>query len=140
MYKKLLLLTLVLSLYSNCFSQGTALLSAQQMPVFKGGNDSISNYMAFVLNTHPEFLSKISFSGKCYITFVIDEDGKMEKPRLIKGISDQKKMNEIILESLEKLQPWEAGANNGSNVRVALSYYFYVKQIGSKFTVKITDH
>ncbi len=140
MKKIIITLFFFLLSFSFTWAQSDVMITPQKMPSFIGGNDSIAKFITSELNKHPEFLSKISFSGKCYINFTIDEDGKVQNIKLIKGISNQKIMNETIIESIKKLDSWQAGEHNDSKVKVALSLTLSVKQIGSKFKVVLENH
>jgi len=126
--------------FQLAWAQSDIVVMPQKMPVFVGGNDSIAKFITFELNKHPELLSKVSFSGKCFVNFLINENGEMENLKLIKGISNQKAMNDIIVAAIEKIKPWEAGEHKGSTVKVPMSLTFSVKQVGSKFIVKIESH
>jgi hypothetical protein len=140
MKKIIITLFFFLLSFSFTWAQSDVMITPQKMPSFIGGNDSIAKFITSELNKHPEFLSKISFSGKCYVNFTIDENGEMENLKLIKGISNQKAMNDIIIAAVEKIKPWEAGEHKGSAVKVPMSLTLSVKQIGSKFVVKIDSH
>ena len=87
------------------------------MPVYPGGDDSLRTDIAKEVK-YPEEASKKGIQGKVYISFVVDEKGKVEDAKIVKGVDpllDKEALR--VVSALDKT--WTPGKEKGKPVKVA---------------------
>ncbi len=91
------------------------LIAAEKMPSFPGGEGAMYNYLNNRIK-YPRQARDYEIEGKVYVQFVVDQKGKLNNPKVVKGIGygcDQEAIRIV------KLMPqWEAGKQNQQNVPV----------------------
>ena len=104
---------------------------AEQPPYFKGcnnlpngsekkrdcSNQSLSEYIALKIAALAEGTPQKE--GTVYISFVIDETGKVTTPKALKGIS--KEQDEAALNVIQSMPDWDPAMNAGKPVKIKLS-------------------
>lgn len=85
----------------------------EQMPELIGGMQSIMKNVDY-----PELAKKAGIEGRVYIQFVVDEDGKVINPRVIKGIGGGCDVEALNAVKQVKFTP---GYQDGKPVKVQLS-------------------
>lgn len=84
-------------------------------PEFPGGEEAMRKFIEDNLQ-YPRLAAENGISGKVYVTFVIDTDGTVLKPRLLRDIGGGCGTEAI---RIIKLMPkWKPGKQNGKPVRV----------------------
>lgn len=85
----------------------------EELPELIGGLMSIQKYI-----TYPEEARSAGIQGRVYIQFIVNEEGKVENPRIIRGIGGG--ADEAALEAVKKAE-FEPGYQRGKPVRVQYS-------------------
>jgi TonB family protein len=100
-------------------------------PSFKGGMDAFYEYIQ--ANKHySEAAQRMGIEGNVYVAFVIDRDGKVKNPELLRGVMDELDMEAIRL--IENSPDWNPGSQKGQavNVRMRIPIRFKLDQATSK--------
>ena len=126
------ILGLAHSLLAQLFDPINILTHANQMPYFPGcevyENDSddkrqCSNlHLVGFVSSHliyPELAQNQSIEGIVYVSFIIDEDGKVSNPSILKDIGGG--CGEAALEVIHQMPIWESAIHEGENVAVKLN-------------------
>jgi|GEM_PF-305404 len=85
------------------------------MPEFPGGVQGLLNYMRETI-MYPPQARKDSIQGRVLVTFVINKDGSIVEPEVVK--SAHPLLDEEALRMVEKMPAWKPGEQNGKPVRV----------------------
>lgn len=95
------------------------------LPVFKHGplNLWISQHIIY-----PESAFKNSIEGKVYVQFIINTDGSVSDPKILRGVCPV--LDEEAKRVVLSMPPWEPGYQKGKRVRV--SYTLPINFILSK--------
>lgn len=135
------LLLLISFLFSNSLSaQMEALVHAEQMPYFSGcekykykkekkrtcSDESLVSFLAFNVE-YPEEAKNAGTEGTVYVSFIIDEEGRVTEPSIIRDIGDG--CGDAAIDVLKKMPKWEPGKDKGEIVKVKLNLpiHFYLK-------------
>ncbi|OUJ73260.1 energy transducer TonB [Hymenobacter crusticola] len=90
--------------------------TAEEMPTFPGGDQAFLQFIKAKVHYPDEALQR-NLSGKVYIGFVVDEEGRILDPKVVRGLGaglDQEALR------LVRIMPWwRPGRVNGRPVRVA---------------------
>ncbi len=99
---------------------------AEQMPEFGNGENTMSMYISNNL-TYPRIAIDSSVQGVVYITFVVQNDGKIVDATVLKGISPE--CDREALRVVKNMPPWKPGKDKGVvvNVRVTLPIKFSLR-------------
>ena len=87
------------------------------MPEYPGGEDSLRSDLAKQIK-YPEEASKKGIQGKVYISFVVNEKGKVEDAKIVRGVDpllDKEALR--VVSALDKT--WTPGKEKGKPVKVA---------------------
>lgn len=87
-----------------------------QFPEFIGGTDSL---FAFV-NNHfevPKAALGMSLEGRIYVRFIINRDGSVEQPEIVRGIGRDDLFKSPIEKLFEEMPKWKPGQKDGRTVR-----------------------
>ena len=87
-------------------------------PSFQGGEDSLYKWLGINIKYPVEAMSK-GISGLVIIHFVIEKDGSISSPEVLKGIGGG--CDEEALRVVKIMPKWKYGKNNGNIVRVAFN-------------------
>ena len=134
-----------LSFVTNLLAQEESpLVSADQMPYFIGCDDfedgsdekrqcSNINLIGFISNniTYPESAKVSGVAGTVYVSFIIDEDGNLVNPEIIRDIGHG--CGEVALNVLQTMPKWEPAIHEGEKVKVKLN-------LPIKFSFKSADN
>ncbi len=89
---------------------------AEEMPEFEGGNAGLMNYVAKSI-VYPEIAKEVGAQGTVYVSFVVNEVGKVESAKVLKGIGLG--CDEEVLRVINKMPQWKKpGKNGGHAVKV----------------------
>lgn len=88
----------------------------EQMPEFPGGQNEL---MTFLRNSiiYPQEARDAGIQGKCFVTFVVDSNGKIKDARVQKSSGNEALDKESVL-VVESMPRWTPGKQNGKNVAV----------------------
>lgn len=128
--QKIILILLCWTSLPNLFAQ--ALLEADQMPYFPGceryeegsaekrkcSNHGVISFISNYLE-YPEAAKKEQVEGTVYVSFVVEENGAVSQPKLLRDIGSG--CGEAALEVVQKMPTWEPGINGGEKVAVQLN-------------------
>lgn len=91
----------------------------EQMPEFPGGEDALLKYLGKNIK-YPELARDANTQGTIYITFVVDENGKITQPSVLRGLTGPgaKDCANEALRVVGNMPAWKAGKQNGKAVRV----------------------
>lgn len=117
-------------------AQSAPLTFAEKMPFFPGCDTNITNLqhrkicsdkalIAFITNNliYPETAKSANIEGTVLVSFVVDEQGFVTQPALIKNIGGG--CGEAALDILRTMPQWEPAENNGTTVKVKLHLPIY---------------
>lgn len=105
----------------------------EQMPVFKGGNDALVNYLVKNIQ-YPEEARKKNIQGKVYTTFVVEKDGRVTNARVLKGVNDL--LDNEAVRVVKEMPKWIPGKEKGKPVRVQFNLPIDFKLDGGKDSEK----
>ncbi|MFH6961564.1 energy transducer TonB [Flavobacterium plurextorum] len=86
----------------------------QQQPAPKKGINSFYSYVAKAMRIPAEARNKVS--GKIYMTFIVDEEGNLVEPKVIKGVGYG--LDENAIKLINEAQKWNPGIYRGIPTRV----------------------
>ena len=92
-------------------------LSAEVMPIYKGGKDSLLNVIDRYLYW-PN--AECEVTGKVFLSFIIDSSGKMISKKILRSLSNSETCNfdKIAIDALGHAVDWVPGQCEGKNVAV----------------------
>jgi periplasmic protein TonB len=98
----------------------------EQMPQFGSGDKELMEYLAAHIR-YPDMARQNGIQGKVIIQFIIDKDGNVTKPKVIRGIGGG--CDEEALRVISGMPTWSPGAQNGRKVQVkfTLPVHFSLK-------------
>lgn len=85
-------------------------------PEFPGGREGLLNYLASTIQ-YPEKATKLKLSGKCYIQFVIEKNGMVTNPKIMRGVPDCPECDAEALRVIRTMPKWKPGEVAGKPVR-----------------------
>ncbi|QKG58454.1 energy transducer TonB [Hymenobacter sp. BRD128] len=88
---------------------------AEQMPAFPGGSAALHQYLATHTNYPPEALRR-GVSGQVVVQFVVDEQGRVLEPTVVKTTDAE--FNEEARRLAWLMPRWTPGQEHGQPVRV----------------------
>lgn len=92
-------------------------LVCEEMPEYPGGADSLRADLVRSIK-YPVEASKKGIQGKVYITFVVDEKGKIDNAKVIRGVDPMLDKEALrVVSSLDKA--WTPGKEKGKPVKVS---------------------
>jgi len=101
---------------TNTASISEPVVFAEEMPEFEGGNAGLMNYIAKSI-IYPEIAKEVGAQGTVYVSFVVNEVGKVESAKVLKGIGLG--CDEEVLRVINKMPQWKKpGKNGGHAVKV----------------------
>lgn len=90
---------------------------AEQRPAPKKGINSFYSYIAKSIYIPADARNKVS--GKIYMTFIVDKDGSLVEPKILKGVGYG--IDEIAIMAIKNAKNWNPGIRRGIPVRVLYS-------------------
>lgn len=88
-----------------------------QMPEFKGGMDALMKYLGDNV-TYPEKAKEEKIEGKVFVSYVINEKGKVTQVKIEKGANEL--LDKEALRVINKMPDWTPGKHEGKNVNVKM--------------------
>lgn len=96
-------------------SSETALLLAEEMPEFQGGNEAMMNFLSKNIQYPPEAKEK-DISGRVLVQFIVEKDGQVSHIKIIKSPSDE--LSREAIRVVKMFPAWKPGKMKGQPVRV----------------------
>ena len=96
----------------------TVYLTAEELPNFPGGNAAMLTFLARKIN-YPAAALDHQISGKVHVTFVVDADGHLRDPRVVRGLGFG--LDEEALRLVHIMPWWLPGKVNGQPVWVRVT-------------------
>jgi len=93
------------------------LLFVKVMPEFKGGVDSLMSFIKQKL-VYPAWERNNKIHGKVIVTFVVDKNGKIKDPKILKSVEGSKYFNHEVIRVVNSMPDWRPGWHDGKNVDV----------------------
>lgn len=100
---------------------------------FKGGDSALMHYLQKNLN-YPKLASNCGCEGTVYLSFVVNETGKITNAKVLRGVYCPKdklcagaadSINDEALRLINNMPTWEPGTENGEPEKI--QYYLPVK-------------
>lgn len=88
---------------------------ADEIPEYPGGDNARSEFIQNNL-VYPKNAIKEEIEGTVYITFVVEADGSITEPKILRGIGGG--LDEAALEIIKKMPKWKPGKIKGEAVAV----------------------
>jgi protein TonB len=87
----------------------------EEMPQFPGGGEAA--LLQYLRNNikYPPMARENGIEGTVYVTFVVDKDGKVKEPKLLRGVTG---LDEEALRVISHMPDWKPGKQNGRTVAV----------------------
>lgn len=92
----------------------------ESMPLFPGGNTTMMNWISAKVGEigFPENERKAEISGTCYVTFIIDKEGNVTDPKILRGVIYGPGYDRVALQVVKAMPKWAPGKQNGREVSV----------------------
>jgi periplasmic protein TonB len=95
--------------------EGKVFTIVEEMPSFPGGEDKMLEYIARNIK-YPPVARENNITGRVYVSFVVDKDGKIKEAKILRGIGGG--CDEEALRVVKSMPDWKAGRQNGRSVQV----------------------
>ncbi len=86
----------------------------EQQAEFPGGFEAMVKFLAKNMK-YPAAARRMSVEGSVFVSFVIDREGNISDPQVIKGISAE--CDKEAIRVVQLMPPWKPGKQNGKPVR-----------------------
>lgn len=96
----------------------TVYFTADELPAFPGGDGAMLKFLSGRLN-YPAAALDHNVSGKVYITFVVDDEGHLHDPRVVRGLGFG--LDEEALRLVRLMPWWNPGKVQGQPVWVSMT-------------------
>jgi protein TonB len=93
-------------------------LIVEEMPEFPGGDEGRIKYLAANVK-YPQSARELGIQGIVYVSFVVDETGKVVEVELLRGIGGG--CDEEAMRVVKNMPNWKPGRQTGKEVRVKFS-------------------
>ncbi len=91
--------------------------SKEVMPSFPGGESAMIKYISKKIK-YPTSERMKGISGTCYVSFVVEKDGRITEVKILQGIKDGPLCNAEAVRVVEKMHKWNPGTLDGKPIRV----------------------
>lgn len=92
-------------------------VTVEQMPEFQTGQQSMMNFIQQNLQ-YPENAKAKKIEGTVYVSFIVDETGKITDVKVEKGVS--KELDAEAVRVIKKMPSWKPGAQQGKPVKTRM--------------------
>jgi TonB family protein len=96
-------------------NEGDVFTVVEDMPEFVGGPEAMAKYLAAAVK-YPEEARKAGLEGTVYVTFVVEETGKVSDVKILRGFD--KACDETALNAVKSMPNWKPGTQKGQAVKV----------------------
>ncbi|WP_341903113.1 energy transducer TonB [Fluviicola taffensis] len=87
---------------------------------FPGGRAALLKYLSENIR-YPQVAQEMGIQGKCYLTFVVSENGYISNVKLKKGVTDCPECDAEAIRVVKGMPKWAPGKNNGKAVNSVFS-------------------
>lgn len=108
----------------------------EHMPSFPGGTAELFKFLATTVK-YPAAAKKAGTQGRVIVTFVVEEDGSIVEPTVVKSVSPE--LDAEAVRVINAMPNWEPGTQNGKAVRVKYTIPIIFSLSGSHSTSTIPD-
>jgi len=88
----------------------------EEMPEYPGGINALMSEIASAIN-YPDEAKKNGIQGKVFVSFVVDEQGKVTNAKIERGVNPA--LDAESLRVVNNLKTWKPGKEKGKAVKVA---------------------
>jgi TonB family protein len=88
----------------------------EEMPEYPGGINALKSEIASSIN-YPDEAKKNGIQGKVFVSFVVDEQGKVTNAKIERGVETS--LDKESLRVVNGLKTWKPGKEKGKAVKVA---------------------
>lgn len=99
----------------NKTSGEDAIAIPESMPEFPGGTEALLEYLRSNVK-YPAICKKEKIQGRVAITFIIEKDGSIGEPEVVKSVNPY--LDKEALRVISAMPKWKPGSQNGKPVRV----------------------
>lgn len=89
----------------------------EQMPEFPGGAGEMMKYIQKNIH-YPEIEKEAGITGKCFVKFVVEQDGSISNVEILKGVAGGPGCDKEAVRVIKSMPKWNIGKQNGRPVRV----------------------
>ena len=90
-------------------------VNAEFMPEFPGGTSALMKYLSANIK-YPTMSQEIGSQGRVIVQFVVDRDGSITNPQVVRGIDAH--LDKEAIRVISAMPKWKPGTQNGKKVRV----------------------
>lgn len=90
-------------------------VSVEVMPEFPGGTAALMKYLGSNIK-YPTISQEAGSQGKVIVQFVVDKDGAISNPEVVRGIDPY--LDKEAIRVISSMPKWKPGVQNGKKVRV----------------------
>ena len=90
----------------------------EEMPEYPGGEAALRNDLAANIK-YPDEAKKAGIQGKVFVSFVVDEQGKVTNATIARGVDPS--LDKESLRVINELKTWKPGKEKGKVVKVAFT-------------------
>ncbi|MBK7440396.1 MAG: energy transducer TonB [Bacteroidetes bacterium] len=91
------------------------LVNPEVLPEYPGGTQALYTFLAKNIK-YPKTAKKNNVEGTVYVKFVVDEDGSVINPVIVRGIGAG--CDEEVIRVIKKMPKWKPGEINGKKIAV----------------------
>ena len=89
----------------------------EEMPEFPGGETKLFKYIGKSMK-YPKWEAENRISGTVYVSYEINEEGKVQNARVSKGVIGGTGLDNEALRIIQNMPAWKPGKVNGKPVTV----------------------
>ena len=90
-------------------------VSVEVMPEFPGGTAALMKYLGSNIK-YPTISQETGSQGKVIVQFVVDRDGTISNPEVVRGVDPY--LDKEAIRVISSMPKWTPGVQNGKKVRV----------------------
>jgi len=94
----------------------TVFVLVEDMPEYIGGEDALRQFLANNVK-YPVQASENGIQGRVYVQFVVNENGMVENPRVVRGVDPL--LDEEAVRVIASMPAWKPGKQKGKAVKVS---------------------
>lgn len=116
-YIFIFVLVFVRSISIQAQSEAEVFTMVEQMPEFVGGESAMMSFIESNIN-YPEQEKLANIQGVVYVSFIVNEVGKVINVKVIRGMNNHPNFDKETLAMMNKMPNWKPGKQNGKPVSV----------------------
>ena len=102
---------------NSSIEESAIFTKVDKMPEYPGGQVALVKYLSKNIK-YPSKFKKNKINGRVFVSFVIDKDGKVVTPKIVKSLNEE--CDAEALRVISKMPDWIPGEKNGIKVAVQL--------------------